>query len=199
MLLKLVKKEIFTDENDKKLKCLDVFKDKNGLLKIKTKVFHREDDVSFRCPVVLDSAHFIVSRMIEDEHRNLKHAGSQVLLCNLREKYWILAARRKVREILSKCVKCKRYAVKRMETSKTPLPIERVRDAAVFEIVGVDLAGPLYLKGNEKTYVCLFTCAVYRAIHLELLSSLSTANFIKGLCRFNVLCTLKIFVICAEQ
>lgn len=183
LLLKVSQRQMFVNKNEKKLKCLNVFKDENELLRIKTKVFNRMDERSFRCPVVLDSSHPIVTRIIEDEHRNLKHAGCQILLCNLREKYWILSARKKVRSILSKCMRCKRYTVKRMEAAKAPLPIERVRDAGVFEVVGVDLAGPLYLKGNEKAYVCLFTCAVYRAIHLELLLSLSTASFIKGFYR----------------
>lgn len=184
LLLKLAQKEMFLNEKDDKLKYLDVFKDESGLLRVKTKIFNREDDRNFRCPVVLDSSHCFVLRLIEETHRNLKHAHIQILINSLRENYWILSVRRKVRSVVSKCVICKRYNVKRMESEKSPLPIERVRDAAVFEVVGIDLAGPLYLKGNKKAYVCLFTCAVYRAIHLELLSSLSTPTFIKGFCRF---------------
>ena len=184
LLLKLVQREMFTSENDVRFKALDVFKDENGLLRVKTKIFNRNDSTNFRCPIILDSAHLIVQRIIEEEHCNLAHAGVQILLCRLRERYWILSARRKVRSVINKCVRCKRYNVKRLESVKTPLPLERVRDAAVFEVVGVDLAGPLFLKGNEKAYVCLFTCAVYRAVHLELLSSLSTASFVKGFSRF---------------
>ncbi|GFW37849.1 integrase catalytic domain-containing protein [Trichonephila clavipes] len=47
------------------------------------------------------------------------------------------------------------------------LPKDRVRDAATFEIVDVDLAEPLYLKHGPKAYIVLYTFAVYRAIHLE--------------------------------
>ncbi|GFX84171.1 integrase catalytic domain-containing protein [Trichonephila clavipes] len=57
------------------------------------------------------------------------------------------------------------------------LPGDRVNDAAVFEVVGVDLAGPLYVKGGQKSWIVLFTCATYRAVHLELTSSLSTDAF----------------------
>ncbi|GBM63063.1 Fatty acyl-CoA reductase wat [Araneus ventricosus] len=50
------------------------------------------------------------------------------------------------------------------------LPRDRVRDAATFEIVGVvgDLAGPLHLRNGPKAYIGLYTCAVYRSIHLEI-------------------------------
>lgn len=66
-----------------------------------------------------------------------------------------------------------------MQCETPPLPINRVRDAAVFEISGVDFAGPLYLRGGMKAWVAIFTCAVYRAVHLELVSDLSTSGFLK--------------------
>ena len=64
------------------------------------------------------------------------------------------------------------------------LPDDRVRDAASFEMVGVDVAGPLYLKGGSKAWVVLFTCTIYRAVHLELITSLSTEAFIQSFQRF---------------
>ncbi|GFW83866.1 integrase catalytic domain-containing protein [Trichonephila clavipes] len=64
------------------------------------------------------------------------------------------------------------------------LPGDRVNDAAVFEVVDVDLAGPLYVKGGQKSWIVLFTCATYRAVHLELTSSLSTDAFLLSLRRF---------------
>ncbi|GFW34733.1 integrase catalytic domain-containing protein [Trichonephila clavipes] len=64
------------------------------------------------------------------------------------------------------------------------LPKGLVRDAAAFEIAGVDLAGPLYLKHGPKAYIDLYTCAVYRAIHLELITFLTTEAFFQSLRRF---------------
>ncbi|GFY63835.1 putative RNA-directed DNA polymerase from transposon X-element [Trichonephila inaurata madagascariensis] len=61
---------------------------------------------------------------------------------------------------------------------------DRVRDALVLEVIGVDLAGLLYLKNGNKAWIVLFTCAVYRAVHLELIQSLSTDGFSLGLRRF---------------
>ncbi|GFY28737.1 integrase catalytic domain-containing protein [Trichonephila clavipes] len=49
---------------------------------------------------------------------------------------------------------------------------------------GVDLAGPLHLKDRRKGWVVLFTCAVFHAVHFELITSLSTAAFLQSLRRF---------------
>ncbi|GFV20009.1 uncharacterized protein TNCV_1154101 [Trichonephila clavipes] len=49
---------------------------------------------------------------------------------------------------------------------------------------GLDLAGSLILKNGEKNWVLILTCAVYRTIHLELLTSVSTESFLLGLRRF---------------
>ncbi|KRY33215.1 conserved hypothetical protein [Trichinella spiralis] len=52
---------------------------------------------------------------------------------------------------------------------------------------GSDLAGPLYVReGNSvrKVYICLFTCMTTRAIHLELVSSLTAQRFLQAHDRF---------------
>lgn len=84
---------------------------------------------------------------------------------------------------MRKCTDCRRHDSKALNCEAAPLPLNRVRDAAIFEIVGVDFAGPVYLKGSQKAWICLFTCAVYRAVHLELVASLSTASFLMALRR----------------
>ena len=56
-----------------------------------------------------------------------------------------------------------------------------------FTIVGVDYFGPIMVKTDEiakKTYGLLFTCVVTRAVHLELVGSLTTRDFIEAYERF---------------
>ncbi|GFV26994.1 integrase catalytic domain-containing protein [Trichonephila clavipes] len=71
--------------------------------------------------------------------------------------------------------------VKSLSSEPTPLPPDRVTDCAPFEIVGIDLAGLLFLKDGRKAWIILFTCAVYRAIHLELANSLTSDAFLLAL------------------
>ncbi|KAJ8913967.1 hypothetical protein NQ315_008958 [Exocentrus adspersus] len=46
------------------------------------------------------------------------------------------------------------------------------------------MAGPLHFKGEDKVWVCIFTYAVYRAVYLELVLSLSTHRFMQAFRRF---------------
>ncbi|GBM82347.1 hypothetical protein AVEN_54779-1 [Araneus ventricosus] len=65
-----------------------------------------------------------------------------------------------------------------------PLRENRIQAIYPFENVGIDFAGPLYTMNTDKVYIALFTCAVTRAIHLEVVSSLSTEHFLLAFCRF---------------
>lgn len=182
-----VQKESFCDKDESKLKSLLPFVDEDGLIRIKTKVSNREDTTDFCFPIVLPDSHPVVERLILSYHRENCHAGIQILLSIIRQRFWILKGRKTVRSVIHKCVPCKRYTTKRLESIPTPLPMNRVRDAKVFEVSGCDLAGPLYVKsdkGTTKVWIVLFTCAVYRAVRLELVSSLSTHSFLEAFSRF---------------
>ena len=68
-----------------------------------------------------------------------------------------------------------------------PLPTERVSVAAPFMNTGIDYFGPLYIKAKDdtqKVWVCLYTCLVTRAVHLELMQDMSTQHFLLGFRRF---------------
>ncbi len=58
-----------------------------------------------------------------------------------------------------------------------------------FTFTGVDFAGPLYVRypGNTETrkvWLCLFTCCVTRAVHLDLVPDMTTTAFLRCLKRF---------------
>ena len=53
-----------------------------------------------------------------------------------------------------------------------------------FQATGVDFIGALYIRGPEdemKVYVCLFTYAGTRAVHLEVVTDLSVETFLLAL------------------
>ena len=65
------------------------------------------------------------------------------------------------------------------------LPIHRVTPSPTFTKSGIDFAGPLLIrKGHTRkpvyieSYVCIFVCFATKAVHLELVSDLTTEAFI---------------------
>lgn len=122
--------------------------------------------------------------MVKETHEAMGHAGSQIIMNYIRERFWIISFRKVIRSVILNCVICKKQKAKRMESEAPPLSLNRVRDATIFEIVGVDFAGPLILRSGGKAWICIFTCAVYRAVHFELASTLSTQSFLECLRRF---------------
>ncbi|KRZ14127.1 hypothetical protein T11_6591 [Trichinella zimbabwensis] len=68
------------------------------------------------------------------------------------------------------------------------LPPERVTTPFPFNRVWLDFTGPLHVKDEQrppqKVYICLFTCMVTRAEHLELVLDMTTISFLAALRRF---------------
>ncbi|XP_050306311.1 uncharacterized protein LOC126743323 [Anthonomus grandis grandis] len=184
LAFKLIQQECFSGEDDKSISNLQPFYDEKRVLRLKSRVSNREDTEYFRFPVILPAKHPLVQSLIWFEHTKSCHVRTQGLLSLLREKYWILGGRRSIRSVISRCVVCKRQHGKPLVVQSPPLPLDRVRLAVPFEITGVDFAGPLFLRTGQKVWLCLFTCAVYRAVHLELCTSLSTAGFLQVFRRF---------------
>ena len=71
------------------------------------------------------------------------------------------------------------------------LPRERITADSVFDRVGIDYAGPVYVNHGYvrkpivvKAYVCVFVALSVKAVHIELVSDLTTEAFIACLRRF---------------
>ena len=72
------------------------------------------------------------------------------------------------------------------------LPSFRLCEVLAFTNVGVDMAGPLFIKvpgsnqesSTQKVWICLFTCGSSRAVHLEIVPTMNTDAFIRCLSRF---------------
>ncbi|XP_015189504.1 PREDICTED: uncharacterized protein LOC107073390 [Polistes dominula] len=184
-VLKYLHANMFSNEKGKeKLSSFSTFLNKDDLIVVKTKIFNRKDSELFRCPILLDSNNEIVKMLIRESHERLGHVGALVIMSNLSERFWIISLRKEIRKMISKCVTCNKPKSKRMACDTPALPENRVRDAAIFEVVGVDFAGPLFLRDCGKAWICIFTCVIYRAVHLELTTSLAATGVLEVLRRF---------------
>eukprot|EP00731_Ephydatia_muelleri_P009508 Em0005g94a len=137
-------------------------------------------------PIFLPSGHYFTTLLILDCHQRVMHGGIKETLTELRARFWVVKGRSLVRKVLRQCVRCMRYNGRPYSApNPPPLPHFRVNASPPFSSIGVDYAGPLYIKGaGNKVWIALFTCCVTRAIHLELIPDMTTETFIRCFRRF---------------
>ena len=171
-----------------------LFLDDEGVIKCKGRINNAPLPALTKNPILLPAKHAFVNLLVKHTHNCVKHNGIKDTLTTLRERFWVLRGRETAKRVIRQCLVCRRYeGIHFKSPHSTDLPNFRVSDDPPFTHVGLDFAGPLYIKGNaadsedsdlNKVYVCLFTCASTRAVHLELTRGLSVQAFLLAFRRF---------------
>ena len=102
------------------------------------------------------------------------------------QQYWILSGRQRIRSLLRTCLICKNTAGRPYQTPDPP-PLVKCKVNDPFEVTGVDFTGALYVRssdGEQKVYICQFTCAVCRAAHLKIVNDLTLQCFLQAFRQF---------------
>ena len=167
---------------------LGIYLDRKNILRCRGRLENAELTEGARLPVLLPKGDKCTQLLIDRIHRNSLHVGASQTLSLIRQKYWIPQGRSAVRAALLKCSVCRHYEGGPYKMpSMPPLPTKRVSQSSPFSHSGVDYFGPLFVKSryeNKKVWVCLYTCLVKRAVHLGLMSDMSTEQFLLGFRRF---------------
>ena len=149
-------------------------KEEEGILRCQGRLKNSDLEFDNRYPIILPKDHRLTELIVRKCHEEVHHSGVRATLCRLRTKYSVVRGRQMVKRIVGKCVTCKRLEGKSYgRASQADLPEFRVRQAAPFSQVGIDFAGPIFVKQDQggncssKVYIALFSCCVTRAIHLE--------------------------------
>ena len=173
------------------LLSLHPFLDSSGVLRVGGRQQESELSYSSLHPVILHGKHPITKLIICTEHLRLLHAGPTLLTSSLCRRFHIIGCRKTVRSITRACTICRRNSAKPHPQMLGQLPIERTTPDSIFERVGVDYAGPFYVKYGfvrkptiVKAYACVFVSLIVKAVHLELVSDLTSEAFIACLRRF---------------
>ena len=177
-----------TGKPNSRVKQLRLFIDDDSIIRCEGRIHHSTVPADAKQPILLPPKHHYTKLIIRDSHILVHHDGIRETLNCVRGKYWILRGRESVKGIVRRCVTCKRLEAKPFAAPKEPvLPSSRVSEDPPCTNTGIDFAGPLYAVKNEiseKVYICLFTCASTRAVHLELVPSLSVPSFLQAFRRF---------------
>ena len=130
----------------------------------------------------------VIEKLIMHLHVKACHAGPETTLAILRQRFWLKQGRREVKRVLRNSLTCKGWLAHPVQQKMAPLSTERVQMATPFTNIDLDFTGPLYLKAKgsskptmSKAYVCIFICEDTRAVHLELLNSMTTEDFLQAL------------------
>ncbi|XP_045157295.2 uncharacterized protein LOC123523710 [Mercenaria mercenaria] len=178
--------------NEKRLtlvKQLRLFLDEDGYIRCGGRIHNAPLTELTKFPYLLPNKHPLTRLIVLDARETQLHAGTNALITHLRQRYWIPALRQYVQSLLRKCTQCRKVIGRPYAApDPPPLPKMRVQDAPPFTVTGVDFTGALYVRNRKdaekKAYICLFTCASTRAVHLEVVPDLSEESFIQAFRRF---------------
>lgn len=174
---------------------LELFLDKSNLIRCTGRINNARIPWDMICPIYLPRKSPLVIALVLHIHENYNHLGVDHLMGKVRERFWICKLRSLSKSTIKYCRDCRRVGGGSYRLPPTPpLPFIRVQEASPFTHTGTDLLGPVMIaekpcrhtnvKEYIKVYVALFTCLVTRAVHLEVVDSLSGDDYLDALTRF---------------
>lgn len=167
------------------------FIDTDGLIRVGGRIRNSNETEDFKCPILLPKICVLSTLLIRHYHIQHLHAGPQLISSLLSARFWIISSRSVIRHIIFKCVICARQRASKPTPIMGDLPKSRTCPSRPFSNVGIDYAGPLLIKEGKrrnarstKCYLAIFICMAVKAIHIEVVSDVSTCAFIAALHRF---------------
>ncbi|XP_063972042.1 uncharacterized protein LOC135159909 [Diachasmimorpha longicaudata] len=170
---------------------LNPFLDERAVIRVGGRLRNSNVPYSQRHPMILPKKHHVTNLVIHQEHHRQLHAGAQATLSAVRLRFWIPDGRSTVRHLISSCVRCIRHRPPPVNYIMGSLPATRVTESRPFNNVGIDYCGPFFIKEKKfrnrariKVWVAVFVCLAVKAVHLEIVSDLTTEAFLSAFRRF---------------
>lgn len=199
-LIKCVQQEVFQQELQhlikqdvikSSIKLMCPFIDCNGIIRVGGRLRKSFYTYEAKHPVLLPKNHHFTLALIRYYHETNLHAGPQLLLSLIREKFWVVCGPQMCAKIVRNCIVCCKSNPMPASHIMGQLPESRITPSRPFTNTSIDYAGPFYLcvvPGRNprliKGYVCVFVCMAVKAVHLEFASDLSTDAYVTTLRRF---------------
>ena len=156
--------------------------EKKGRVKSKFEVLEFENR-----PIILDASHYATKLLIADFHKRYDHVNNQTVLNELRQHFYIVGLRTRLRWLAKHCVVCRLRRAKPENPPMSDLPESRLAYwQRPFTQCGIDYFGPMLIKigrRREKRWGVLFTCMTTRAIHVELAHTLNASSTLMAIKR----------------
>ena len=165
------------------------FDEELSIIRVGGRLGQGSHDTDATYPAIIAGKSHFATLLIRKAHADVLHGGPQATLYELRRHYWIIDGPRCVQRVIRGCTTCRRFMARAEQPRMGDLPAERVTPSRPFTKTGLDFAGPLTLKSSmsrstQKAYIFIFVCFATKAVHIELVSALTSAACIGGLKRF---------------
>lgn len=200
-LIRLIQAETFSEisqlrkgqpiSNKSKIRNLSPYLDSDQIMRVGGRLELSHLSMDEKHPIILPPKHNFTVILIRKVHKETLHGGLAITMQTIRQKFWIINARKVVNSVIYRCITCFRFKKVLLQQKMGNIPAYRLQEAIPFTFVGIDYAGYFEVKASQrknapfvKAYVALFICLTTWAIHLELVSDLSSTQFLKALKRF---------------
>jgi hypothetical protein len=156
---------------------------------------------AMKCPIIVHKDHDLVRTYLLYLHIHvLQHTGGPTqLLAEAGKHLWIPRGRNLARRIVRNCQRCHRSTARTQEQEMADLPDVRIAPGKsrprAFQSTGIDLCGPFFTRRTEaktratatnrnKRWIVVSTCAVFRAVHLDIVRKLNSVDILNFFTRF---------------
>ncbi|XP_063988136.1 uncharacterized protein LOC135168143 [Diachasmimorpha longicaudata] len=157
-----------------KVSKLSPFLDKDGLIKVGGRLQRAMIPYEQRHPIILPKSHPVTNLIIEEAHVSQLHASHQATLYYIRQQYWPLDGRNSVRRIIHKCNDMHLgNDMHEAQSTSSRLCHGQSTDSQSHGVM------PIY-----KRLCRCFRVPCVKAVHLEVVSDLTTEAFFAALRRF---------------
>ncbi|XP_055615090.1 uncharacterized protein LOC129761395 [Toxorhynchites rutilus septentrionalis] len=203
VLWRMVQAEVYPDEvavllsgspvrkidKTSKIYKLSPFADERSVLRVDSRIGAATSvTYDFKFPIILPRYHRLTELLVDWYHRKFRHANNETIVNEIRQRFQIPNLRTVIRQVTKNCQSCKIRKASPVTPKMGPLPAARLEQCSrPFTYVGIDYFGPISVKRSRslvKRWVALFTCLTVRAIHLEIVHSLTTESCKMAIRRF---------------
>lgn len=167
------------------LSSLVPFIDDSGVLRVGGRLRNTFLPYETKHPVVLHSKHPFTRLIFEYKHKVLLHPGPQLLLSSVRQFYWPIGGCNLAKKTVRTCLTCFKFNPVPYTSPMSNLPANRIKFSLPFETTGVDYVGPFQILNRPgrgaklfKCYLVIFVCFSTKAVHLEVVTNLTTEHFL---------------------
>ena len=176
---------------DNRLAAFNPFLDEHNLLRVGGRLLNSKVALYQKHLILLSSRRHVTDLIIREIHSENHHSGIQSTLYTIRHKFWLFDGKNQVRKIVRHCVTSIRHRPVPLHSQMANLPEARVEESPIFSHTGVDFFYPFFIKEKKfrnrtqvKAYGCVFICMATKAVHIEIVSNLTTEGFLGAFRRF---------------